>query len=79
MSVLFALLLASTPAATPADAAPAKKPRMRCEYISEVGTARPRRVCTKVQPKPEEAARDAAPQPAADGGAGAPEPTKGEK
>ena len=79
MSVLFALLLASTPSAT-AEPAPAKKPRMRCEYVSEVGSNRPRRVCTPVQPKPEEAARETAPQAPADGGgAGAPAPAKEEK
>ena len=80
MSVLFALLLASTPSATTAEPTPAKKPRMRCEYVSEVGSNRPRRVCEKIQPKPEEAAREAAPQAPADGGgAGAPAPAKEEK
>ena len=46
MSVLFALLLASTPTATPAPTVE-KKPRLRCEWIHEVGTSRPRRVCEK--------------------------------
>lgn len=55
MSVMFALLLAATPTAAPAEAAPAKKPRMRCEWIHEVGTSRPRRVCEKpAAPKPAE-------------------------
>ena len=76
MSVLFALLLASTPSATAAEPAPAKKPRLRCEYVSEVGSNRPRRVCEKVQPKPEEAAPQA---PVDGGGAGAPAPAKEEK
>lgn len=54
MSVLFALLLASTPAATPAPTVE-KKPRLKCEWIHEVGTSRPRRVCEKrVQAKPVE-------------------------
>ena len=54
MSVLFALLLASTPAASPAPTVE-KKPRLRCEWIHEVGTSRPRRVCEKrVQAKPVE-------------------------
>lgn len=78
MSVLFALLLASTPTAATAEPAPVKKPRLRCEYVSEVGSNRPRRVCEKVQPKPEEAAREAAPQAPVDGGAGAPPPAKQE-
>jgi hypothetical protein len=52
---------------------------MRCEYVSEIGSNRPRRVCQKVQPKPEEAARETAPQVPADGGAGAPEPAKEEE
>ena len=46
MSVLFALLLASTPTATPAPIVE-KKPRLKCEWIHEVGTSRPRRVCEK--------------------------------
>ena len=54
MSVLFALLLASTPTATPAPTVE-KKPRLKCEWIHEVGTSRPRRVCEKrVQAKPVE-------------------------
>ena len=79
MSLLFALMLASSPTAAPAEPAPAKKPRMRCEYVSEIGSDRPRRVCQQVQPKPEEAAREAAPQAPADGGVGAPSPAKEEK
>ena len=60
MSVLFALLLASTPTATPAPTV-AKKPRLRCEWIHEVGTSRPRRVCEKrVQAKPVEQPKPAA-------------------
>lgn len=60
MSVLFALLLASTPTATPAPTAE-KKPRLRCEWIHEVGTSRPRRVCEKrVQAKPVEQPKPAA-------------------
>lgn len=61
MSVMFALLLAASPTAASAQAAPAKKPRMRCEYIHEVGTSRPRRVCEKVQPKQEESQRSETP------------------
>ena len=72
MSVLFALLLASTPTATPAPTAE-KKPRLRCEWIHEVGTSRPRRVCEKrvekakpvEQPKPAAQAGDVN-QPAPD-------------
>ena len=60
MSFMFALLLAATPTAAPAEAAPAKKPRMRCEWIHEVGTSRPRRVCEKpAAPKPAETAQPA--------------------
>ena len=59
MSVLFALLLASTPAATPAPTVE-KKPRLKCEWIHEVGTSRPRRVCEKrVQAKPVEQSKPA--------------------
>jgi hypothetical protein len=79
MSLLFALMLASSPTTATAEPAPVKKPRMRCEYVSEIGSNRPRRVCQKVQPKPEEAARETAPQVPADGGAGAPAPAKEEK
>lgn len=61
MSVLFALLIATSPAATTTEAAPAKKPRLRCEWIHEVGTSRPRRVCEKVQPKADEAVRPETP------------------
>lgn len=59
MSVLFALLLASTPTANPAPTV--EKPRLRCEWIHEVGTSRPRRVCEKrVQAKPVEQPKPAA-------------------
>ncbi len=44
MSLLFALLLAAGPTAATNEVAD-KKPRKKCEYISEVGTARMRRVC----------------------------------
>ncbi len=71
MSVLFALLLASTPAATPAPTVE-KKPRLKCEWIHEVGTSRPRRVCEKrvrakpvEQPKPAQQASEVN-QPAPD-------------
>jgi hypothetical protein len=69
MSVLFALLLASTPTTAPA-ATVEKKPRLKCEWIHEVGTSRPRRICEKrvqakpaEQPKPAEQASDAQPAP----------------
>jgi hypothetical protein len=65
MSVLFALLLASTPAATPAPTVE-KKPRLKCEWIHEVGTSRPRRVCEKrVRAKPAQQASEVN-QPAPD-------------
>jgi hypothetical protein len=60
MSVILALLLAASPAAATTEA-PAKKPRLRCEWIHEVGTSRPRRVCEKVPPKTEQAAPSEAP------------------
>ena len=51
MSVLFAFLLAASPTAT-APEAPAKKEKMKCEWVHEVGSARPRRFCEKrVKPK----------------------------
>jgi hypothetical protein len=57
MSLLFAFLLAASPTAATAEA-PVKKPKLRCEWIHEVGTSRPRRVCVKrEQPKAAEAAR----------------------
>ena len=60
MSVLFSLLLTSTPTANPAPTVE-KKPRLRCEWIHEVGTSRPRRVCEKrVQAKPVEQPKPAA-------------------
>ena len=54
MSVLYALILAAGPATTATDTAE-KKPRLKCEWIHEVGTSRPRRICEKrVQAKPVE-------------------------
>ena len=54
MSVLYALILAVSPATTATDTAD-KKPRLKCEWIHEVGTSRPRRICEKrVQAKPVE-------------------------
>lgn len=62
MSLLIALLVAASPAATAPEAAE-KKPRLKCEWIHEVGTSRPRRVCEKrVEPKPAEQAKEE-PQP----------------
>ena len=64
MSVLFAFLLAATPTAT-APEAPAKKEKLKCEWVHEVGSARPRRYCEKrVKPKADDAAAtpQAAPQ-----------------
>jgi hypothetical protein len=49
MSVMLALLLAATPNANTAEPAQAK-PRKKCEYVSEVGSNRPRRVCQVIQP-----------------------------
>ena len=58
MSLLLALLVVASPAATAPEPA-AKKPRLKCEWIHEVGTSRPRRVCEKpVQPKPVEQAKE---------------------
>ena len=55
MSVFIALLLAAAPDAAPAAEPAQAKPRKKCEYVSEVGSNRPRRVCQVVQPKaPEE-------------------------
>ena len=51
MSVLMALLLAATPNAAPAAEPAQAKPRKKCEYVSEVGSNRPRRICTLVMPK----------------------------
>ena len=59
MSVLFAFLLAATPNAT-APEAPAKKEKLKCEWVHEVGSARPRRYCEKRVKKADDAA--AAPQ-----------------
>ena len=69
MSVLFAFLLAANPTAATTEA-PAKKPRLRCEWIHEVGTSRPRRVCEKRVPqrKADEAAKTQAPRPTANEG-----------
>ena len=65
MSVLFALMLASSPTAAPPEPVQAK-PRKKCEYISEVGSNRPRRVCQIVQQKvPQEEASEVA-KPAVD-------------
>jgi hypothetical protein len=67
MSVLMALLLAATPNAAPAADPAQAKPRKKCEYVSEVGSNRPRRVCTVVLPKaPEEQAKTDAARPAGD-------------
>jgi hypothetical protein len=58
MSVLIALLLAATPNATPAVEPAQAKPRKKCEYVSEVGSNRPRRICQVIQPKaPEDQAK----------------------
>jgi hypothetical protein len=58
MSVLVALLLAASPNAAAPEAVQ-KKPRLKCEWIHEVGTSRPRRVCEKpVAPKPVEQAKE---------------------
>ena len=58
MSLLIALLVAASPAATAPEAV-TKKPRLKCEWIHEVGTSRPRRVCEKrVEPKPAEQANE---------------------
>lgn len=58
MSLLLALLVAATPTATAPEAV-VKKPRLKCEWIHEVGTSRPRRVCEKpVAPKPVEQAKE---------------------
>jgi hypothetical protein len=67
MSVLFALMLAASPATATAET-PEKKPRLKCEWIHEVGTSRPRRICEKRAEKPKavEQATDAAVQPAVD-------------
>ena len=67
MSVLFALILAAGPASATAEPLE-KKPRLKCEWIHEVGTSRPRRVCEKrvAKPKRVEQTTDAAAQPAVD-------------
>ena len=66
MFVLFALMLAAGPATATAET-PEKKPRLKCEWIHEVGTSRSRRICEKrvEKPKPVEQATGAA-QPAVD-------------
>lgn len=62
MSLLIALLVSASPNATAPEAVE-KKPRLKCEWIHEVGTSRPRRVCEKrVEPKPAEQAKEE-PQP----------------
>ena len=65
MSVLLAMMLAASPTAATAETRE-KKPRLKCEWIHEVGTSRPRRICEKrvEKPKPSEQTTDAAPQPA---------------
>jgi hypothetical protein len=65
MSVLFALMLAASPTAAPAEPAQAK-PRKKCEFISEVGSNRPRRVCQVVQPKAPHARASETEKPAVD-------------
>ena len=63
MSVLMALLLAATPNPTPAAEPAQAKPRKKCEYVSEVGSNRPRRICQVIMPKaPEEQAKTDAKQ-----------------
>ena len=58
MSMLLALLVAASPAAAAPESVE-KKPRLKCEWIHEVGTSRPRRVCEKrVEPKPAEQAKE---------------------
>ncbi len=66
MSVLFALMLAASPTTATADTVE-KKPRLKCEWIHEVGTSRPRRICEKrvEKPKPAEQTSDVK-QPAPD-------------
>lgn len=70
MSVLIALMLATSPAPANAET-PEKKPRLKCEWIHEVGTSRPRRICEKrvEKPKPVEQANELAPQPTVDAAA----------
>ena len=70
MSVLFALMLAMGPAAATAET-PEKKPRLKCEWIHEVGTSRPRRICEQrvETPKPVRQATEPAPQPTVDAAA----------
>jgi hypothetical protein len=67
MSVLFALMLAASPATATVEPAE-KKPRLKCEWIHEVGTSRPRRVCEKraEKPKPAGQASDTSQQPVPD-------------
>ena len=68
MSVLVALLLAAAPNAAPAAEPAQAKPRKKCEYVSEVGSNRPRRICQIIQPKApaEQAKTDATKQSADD-------------
>jgi len=54
MSVLIALMLAASPATATAEITE-KKPRLKCEWIHEVGTSRPRRICEKRAEKPKPA------------------------
>ena len=73
MSVLFVMMLAASPATATAET-PEKRPRLKCEWIHEVGSARSRRICEKRvdkpkpadQAKPVEQAGDAKQQPAQD-------------
>ena len=68
MFMLFASAVAAA-VSTPAPEAPAQaKPRKKCEYVSEVGSNRPRRVCQVIAPKPPEAQSetDAKPKAAED-------------
>ena len=68
MSLLLAMMLAAGPAPATNDVAD-KKPRKKCEYVSEVGSNRQRRVCQIINPpaaaKPvEQGAVEAAKTPA---------------
>jgi hypothetical protein len=58
MFVSLALLLAA--GSTPTANEPvAKKPKLKCEWIHEVGSARPRRECVRREPKEQHAHPDA--------------------
>ena len=61
MSILLSLLLVADPAVSAPEAP--KKPKMRCEWIHEVGSARPRRHCVpREEPKPAGQPRAETPQ-----------------